>query len=74
MKNVKVSESLSIFQIVSVLSMLAEIDTTIEIEKNEEAAQWGISARWLSEERVEENQDLVKSAFRGVHNYRSIYC
>ncbi|MBM3208316.1 MAG: hypothetical protein FJZ57_06930 [Chlamydiae bacterium] len=69
MKNVKVYENLSMFEIVRILSTLSEIDTIADIEKNEGEGEHPIAKKWLSQNNIEENQDLVRSVFRGVHNY-----
>lgn len=70
MRKLKTKDRISIIEAIDILSSLSEVDKKIsfslELEEDKEALH---PARWLDEDRISENEELVKEAFDAVGHY-----
>lgn len=68
MRRVKTKERISIVEAVDILSSLSEVDSRISFlpEAEKEALH---PSRWLNEDQIQENEELVKEAFEAVRYY-----
>lgn len=69
MRKVKVAEEPSIVDVIDLLSSLSEIDITLAIEKQDALKGHTLSAKWLSEAHIAENEELIRKLFKGVQSY-----
>lgn len=70
MSRLRTKERISIIEAMDILSSLSEVDSKIsflsESDKDAEALH---PARWLNEDQIQENEELVKEAFEAVRYY-----
>ncbi|MES2199003.1 MAG: hypothetical protein V4489_02400 [Chlamydiota bacterium] len=70
MKRIKTKDRISIIEAIDILSSLSEVDSRIsflpEMEEDKDSLH---PTRWLNEDRIQENEELVKEAFEAVRYY-----
>lgn len=68
MRRLKTKERISIVEAVDILSSLSEVDSKISFLQEEDKDALHPS-RWLNEDQIQENEELVKEAFEAVRYY-----